>query len=253
MNYKLDFILFNFFKIQIRLCSTNTLNGEVEKITSYVGSLIEFFKTYTRRTFDLDKLGNFEIINFNVKSYFLLLFHQDIVLISNNELNELIDFDNPYDHNGIIYLPADLFIRMNDPDQLTRAQIKSRIIFTLAKQLSRYWFNHYHFIDCSCSIWSQRSNSNENSSPFLIIERIFNDQFENFTTIFGCTDAECLNNKIKNNLNEDSILDYNIECFMRTGIIGWLSYMSFEFIQSDLYDLVKFRFLIFYILFVIFL
>ena len=74
----------------------------------------------------------------------------------------------------IIYLPENLLTRMNDQDQLTRSQIKSKIIFTIAKQLSRYWFNHYHFTDCSCSIWSLSSNLNENSNPFTTINRLFN-------------------------------------------------------------------------------
>jgi hypothetical protein len=155
--------------------------------------------------------------------------------LPNNDLNELVNIDNQYDHNGIIYLPLNLLTRMNDQDQLTRAQIKSKIIFILAKQLSRYWFNHYHFIDCSCSIWSQ-SSLNENSNPFTTIERIYNDKHD---STFECNDIDCIDNKITKNIDENSVLDYNIECFLRKGIIGWLSYMSLQLIQSDLYDLVK--------------
>jgi len=174
--------------------------------------------------------------------YYLLLL-KDIVLLSNNDINDLIDFDSIYDHNGIIYLPENLLTRMNDQDQLTRSQIKSKIIFTIAKQLSRYWFNHYHFTDCSCSIWSQSSNSNENSNPFTTINRLFNNQFENLNSTFECLDEECFTNKLRNIYDENSILDYNIECFLRKGVIGWLSYMSLQLIQSDLFDLVSFFFL----------
>jgi hypothetical protein len=33
------------------------LNDQVEKVMSYTGSIIDFFKNYTKRTFDLDKIG----------------------------------------------------------------------------------------------------------------------------------------------------------------------------------------------------
>ena len=107
----------------------------------------------------------------------------------------------------------------------------------MAKQLARYWYNHYHHTDCSCSIWSQ--NSNQSSNPFTTINRLFSNQFENFNSTFECQDEQCFSNKLKNVYDESAILDYNVDCFIRKGVIGWLSYMSLQSIQTDLFDLVR--------------
>jgi hypothetical protein len=224
----------------MKMRSSTILNDQADKVISYTGSIISFFKNYTKRTFDLDKLGmKIVLLLFaGVIYHFLLL--KDIVLLSNNDINDLIDFDTIYDHNGIIYLPENLLTRMNDQDQLTRAQIKSKIIFTLAKQLSRYWFNHYHFTDCH---YQNYQNHYQNSNPFTTINRLFNNQFENLNSTFECLDEECFTNKLRNIYDENSILDYNIECFLRKGVIGWLSYMSLQLIQSDLFDLVSYFFI----------
>lgn len=143
-------------------------------------------------------------------------------MLSTSEISELIDVDSAYDHDGILYLPENwLNIQMNIiNDELTKSKIESKINFTIAKQLSRFWFNRYRFTDCSCSsIWSQ--NFYENPNPFEKINRLFNYQFQNL----------------------NSTLDYNVECFVRKGIIGWLSYMSFQLLQTNLFDLVSMNFI----------
>ena len=47
----------NLNKPKMRLCSTTVLNDQADKVISYTGSIVAFFKNYTKRTFDLDKLG----------------------------------------------------------------------------------------------------------------------------------------------------------------------------------------------------
>lgn len=163
-----------------------------------------------------------------------------------NDLSEFINSDISFDHSGIVYLPLNLLTQINDQDELTRIQIKSKIIYILAKQLSRYWYNHYHFTDCTCSIWNKNSYQNLNNiNPFITLSNIVNaDNENNFNPNVECIDGECNIKKSSRSYDindEKYILDYNIDCFLRKGIIAWLSYTSLQSIQSELYDLVIYK------------
>jgi hypothetical protein len=116
---------------------------------------------------------------------------------------------------------------MNDPDTLAKAQIRSKILFVLAKQLAKHWL--YIFPECKCSIW--KSN---NINPFGFVASVLKNDF---LIRNSCTDALC---EESDGVKVDkSVMDENLNCFLAEGIMNWLSYTVQQTLQSDVYDLVS--------------
>lgn len=173
--------------LRISLCSLVLFNDQMERVLSYTSSIIEFYRNYTQKDYPLSKI--------------------DILVLPNEDENE------DANHLGFIYLSLKLINQMYNTDDLIRTQIKSKVIYSIAKQIARHWF--YGLSDCSCSLWN---NINSQMDQFKALNLYLSDDSYN---------------------SNNSKLDYNQNCFLQNGLTTWLSFMGLQLLQPEIYDLLE--------------
>ncbi|CAF0715734.1 unnamed protein product [Brachionus calyciflorus] len=117
---------------------------------------------------------------------------------------------------GILYLPVSFInSKYYSNDQLTKLRHKLNLANTISKQLVKHWF--YESVDIHCD--------NE--------QDIYMDTL-NLMNL--CVNNSCQENDT--NLFLQQNLDLNEKCFLFKGVINWISYLGFQSVHPDLFDLV---------------
>ncbi len=223
-------------KFKLKLCSTNPRDiygDDFELLSIYVRALITFYTSYTNRTYPLDKL--------------------DIVILPSDPVIDLLDSDFQMTHFGIIYLSSSYLNQMNSNDQLTKVQNKLKLLNMIAKQLSKHW--SFDSFELNCEKSFIQSNF-ESSIPSVGVS---NDEYDIVTETTSMvknycdSTINCISSGVGNIANTsrtmgkdladrslNSYLELNEKCFLYKGFINWISYMAFQAVQPDLFDLVSF-------------
>ena len=127
---------------------------------------------------------------------------------------------------GVIFIPSKFIDNLENGDHLNRIETKSKLIYSVARQLIKHWF--YNYVECDYdNDRSFHSESESESMKFdLTIDTI--NVIRNF-----------LENQIyvKNERLLNQLLESNEKCYIYKGLIGWISYLAFKSQQADFFDL----------------
>jgi hypothetical protein len=157
-------------------------------------------------------------------------------------------------HYGIIYLSSSYLNHMGSNDQLTKVQNKLKLLNMISKQLAKHWsFDSY---ELNCEKIFVQSNFESSWVEANGLHRHVDEEYDIVTETTSmltsyCETSNCVANGFGNeaggnrssskDLTERSLnsyLELNEKCFLYKGFINWLSYLAFQTVQPDLFDLV---------------
>ena len=125
---------------------------------------------------------------------------------------------------------------MNSNDQLTKTQNKLKLLNMISKQLSKHWFFSSYDTNCEKSFIQSNFDESFAEEPDILTEtvNIVKNSCEgrNSNVIY----ARNRTDSVEKSLND--YLELNEKCFLYKGFINWISYLAFQSVQPDLFDLV---------------
>jgi hypothetical protein len=171
------------------------------------------------------------------------------VVLPSESIIDLVDSDFQMTHFGIIYLSSSYLSQMNSNDQLTKVQNKLKLLNMIAKQLAKHWSFDSFEVNCEKSYIQsnfESSNSNAETSDEYDIVTETTSMVKSYCESNNCVVSDSGENYNRTNQRDyidrslNSYLELNEKCFLYKGFINWLSYLAFQTVQPDLFDLVSF-------------
>ena len=146
-----------------------------------------------------------------------------MVILPTSTIIDLVNNDFSMIHMGIIYLSSS-FVG-NTYDQLTKTQNKLKIINMLSKQLTKHWF--YNFFELHCD----KNNHLDDNNYDITTDTV--NIIRNF-----CQNNACMDHNYFLDKSTNDYLELNEKCYLYKGFIGWISYLGFQSLLPEYFDLV---------------
>lgn len=203
----------------MRLCWLSNLEPSSE-IFSLLGEqtrlLFDHLSAYTKKDYQLDKL--------------------DLIVLPKSSAKNLLSAsqDPKTTSIGLVFIPDSYITNYEHFDYLNKLKLKFKMTSILSKQLAKYWFYTSNDFHCETNLLTP---SNEND--------VFEDKIASIRAL--CSAQNCSrasgNKSASNNnnlLGRSVLTDLQIyhSCMLYKAVVNWISYLAFQSVYPDLFDLV---------------
>ena len=147
------------------------------------------------------------------------------MVLPNERITDFLNNERVPAQIGLIYLPQMYVSKIKSIDQLEQAQTLLKIVHIISKQLVKHWFYNYQECDHHIDLSKEAQESDLTTEI-------------NFLMRYNC---DKYNKNCTNSRNKNIFLKHNQNCFLFKGFTNWLSYLGFQSIKPDLFDLVRIK------------